>query len=91
MALKGEELEAYKAAHSIPNAEHSAVLEAKDRELAVAAFQLKEAEAAVDVVEAKCRKLTREKKFLSDELQEVGVLVSFCLASSLDASTYVSQ
>jgi hypothetical protein len=37
----------------------------------VAAYHLKEAEEASDALEAKCRKLTREKKFLSDELQEV--------------------
>lgn len=53
------------------NEEHQARMAAKEHELLVAAAMLKQSEDTVDEVEAKLRKTLREKKFLSDELQEV--------------------
>jgi len=74
LAAKENELAAFAAEHHLSNSEHAAAVAEKAREVAVVTYQLKEAEEAAGALEAKCRKLTREKKFLSDELQEVHVV-----------------
>jgi chromosome segregation ATPase len=71
LSAKDEELALYTQAHQLSNEEHAAVLAEKDREASVVLFQLKESEEAVSELENRIRKLTREKKFLKDELDEV--------------------
>jgi len=49
---------------------HSAALQSKDREVKVLKCQLGEAEGGMEALEAKLRKVTREKQFLAQELTD---------------------
>lgn len=71
LSAKDAELASYMQEHEVSNDEHAAYVAAKDRETSAVLFQLKESEEAASELENRLRKLTREKKFLKDELDEV--------------------
>ena len=61
----------YRRGHSVSNDEFTAMVRAKDHELGVSTALLRESEVNCTELEAKLRKMSRENKYLADELQEV--------------------